>query len=344
MRARSLSIVVIFLFYALAPQAFATQSGDSPGAEYLSRQDSLGFIEQMVSKHGFDRKELDELFAAVVKRDELFELMERPAEKKPWYQYRPIFVTESRARAGLDFWKENRVWFDKAQAEFGVPPEMILAIIGVETRYGSYTGKQPVFDTLVTFAFDYPKRANFFRRQLEEFLLLTREEGMDPRQPNGSYAGAMGMPQFIASSYRAYAIDFDGDGRRDLWNSPADVIGSVANYFARHGWRDGGEVIRPASVEGTAWRAIEGGLRPRYTLAELERLGVRNSGEQVPPDTEATLIALELENGERHVLGLHNFYVITRYNHSELYAMAAWELSQLLRHMLNEQTLAQGKG
>jgi membrane-bound lytic murein transglycosylase B len=343
MRARTLSIVALFLLKALTLPAWASQQSADPGAEYLTRQDSLDFIEKMVQTHGFDRGELTEMFRGVVKRDELFELMERPAEKKPWYQYRPIFVTEGRASAGSDFWKKNEVWLERAQAEFGVPPEIIVAIIGVETRYGSYTGKQPVFDTLVTFAFDYPKRARFFQRELEQFLLLAREEGIDPREPTGSYAGAMGMPQFIASSYRAYAIDFDGDGRRDLWHSPADVIGSVANYFARHGWRNGGEVLRPASVEGSAWRALEGGLRPRYTLAEMERVGVRNTGESVPPDTEVTLIALEFEDGERHVLGLHNFYVITRYNHSELYAMAAWELSQLVRRMHHEQTLAKGE-
>lgn len=322
--ARRLPLLALLL---IAPVALATS------AEYLSRDDSLSFIDEMVDRHRFDREALRDLFGGIVKRDHLFELMERPAEKKPWYQYRPIFVTEARAQAGVEFWERHREWLEKAEARYGVPAQMIVAIIGVETRYGGYTGREPVLDTLATFAFDYPKRARFFRRELEQYLLLTREESIDPREPKGSYAGAMGMPQFISSSYRHYAVDFDGDGTRDLFDSPADVIGSVANYFARHGWRPGEPVLRPARVRGEGWRELSTGLEPRYTLAELERHGVTNAGDPVGSDEKLSFLALETEDGHRFMLGLKNFYVITRYNRSALYAMATWELSELVQRL-----------
>ena len=185
-----------------------------------------------------------------------------------------------------------------------------------------------MLEALATLAFDYPKRSAFFRSELEQYLLLTREEGIDPMTLNGSYAGAMGGPQFISSSYRRYAVDFDGDGRRDLWESDADIIGSVANYFAVHGWRNGEGIAVPASVPTERADALpEMGLKPQYSVARLRGLGVVPEGE-VTDDTLATLIELELTDGSEYWLGLHNFYVITRYNHSALYAMAAYQLSR----------------
>jgi membrane-bound lytic murein transglycosylase B len=261
-------------------------------------------------------------------RSDIIEAMRRPAEAKPWYKYRPIFVTMARTRAGVQFWRSNEALLERAEREYGVAPEIIVAIIGVETRYGGYTGKHRVLDALSTLAFGYPKRAPFFRKQLEEFLLLTREEEVDPLKAKGSYAGAMGMPQFIPSSYREYAVDFDADGKRDLWNSTADAIGSVANYFRRHGWRDGEQVTLKARVRQRPDDALaEAGLKPSLPMQRLAGMGVEVK-DSPPGDTLVSLVRLENRNGEEYWLGLQNFYVITRYNHSALYAMAVYQLSR----------------
>jgi len=229
---------------------------------------------------------------------------------------------------GVAFWHEHESTLNAVEARYGVPPQIIAGIIGVETRYGNYMGSHRVIDALTTLAFNYPPRAPFFRSELEHYFLLVREEDMDPLQPIGSYAGAMGMPQFISSSYRRFAVDFDNDGRRDLWDSPADIIGSVANYFSEHGWQRNKPVVALATVSGESYRAVlTGVLKPKHTLGEL-----RQAGAQVGPtwsdDLEATLMELETSDGVEHWVGLHNFYVITRYNHSPLYAMAVYQLGQ----------------
>lgn len=286
------------------------------------------FVTDMVEKHGFERQSLMQIMDKARFRRDIIRVMRRPAEAKPWHQYRPIFVTQSRTRGGVQFWRDHKALLERAEKEFGVAPEMIVAIIGVETRYGGNTGNYRVIDSLSTLAFGYPKRAKFFRKQLEEFLLLSREENIDSTGAKGSYAGAMGMPQFMPSSYRAYAVDFDGDGKRDLLNSTADVIGSVANYFKVHGWKTDDTVTLRARAGGANLDAlVDAGMKPSLSPQTLSKHGVEVAGE-LPENALASLIRLENKTEDEYWLGLHNFYVITRYNHSNLYAMAVYQLSQ----------------
>jgi len=294
----------------------------------LQRPELRQFIDEMVSRHDFNSAELAALFGEVDTHKRIIDAITRPAEAKPWHAYRKIFLTEKRITGGVRFWSENAELLAAAEERFGVPPEVIVAIIGVETNYGRNAGSYQVIDALTTLAFDYPKRGDFFRSELEQFLLLAREEGFDPLDPLGSYAGAMGMGQFIPSSYRHYAIDFNGDGQRDLFDSRADAIGSVANYFSVHGWRRGGEVVVPAEVEGSDYRALlDLGYKPQRRLERFPGYGVA-----IPSGFDsqqlAALIELETDDGPARWIALKNFYVITRYNHSPLYAMAVYQLSQ----------------
>lgn len=222
--------------------------------------------------------------------------------------------------------KQHHETLKRAEDEFGIPAEIITAIIGVETYYGRQSGKTQVFDSLVTLGFDYPPRSRFFLSELEQFLLLSREENVGVSDIRGSYAGAMGMPQFISSSYRHYAVDFDGDGKRDLWNNTEDVIGSVANYFKVHGWKAGGQVVVPARVNGQI-EETRNKLKPHTSISDLAGNGVFPKT-AVDDDAKATVISLKGKRGKEYWLGLDNFYVITRYNHSALYAMAVYQLSQ----------------
>jgi membrane-bound lytic murein transglycosylase B len=226
------------------------------------------------------------------------------------------------------FWGRHEDILADAEARFGVEPEYVVAIIGVETYYGRRTGSFPVLDTLTTLGFDYPPRSRFFSSELEHYLLLTREESLDPLRLKGSYAGAMGKGQFISSSYRAYAVDFDGDGQRDLWGSTRDAVGSVANYLARHGWTHRAPVTVPASARGEAYLdLLDAGLKPSLDAAALRAAGVSPA----PGDAPVALVALEAEAGTELWLGHNNFYVITRYNRSPLYAMAVHQLAQAIR-------------
>lgn len=286
------------------------------------------FVEEMATKHGFDRVGLRALLAGTRFQDDIIRAISRPAEAKPWYEYRGIFVTLARIEGGVRFWRDNEALLRRAEQEFGVAPEIIVAILGVETRYGGTTGKYRVLDALATLAFGYPPRASFFRGQLEALLLLAREEGINPAQVKGSYAGAMGLPQFIPTSYRAFAVDFDGDGRRDLLNSRADAIGSVANYFKQHGWQRGGMVTVPARTSGMGLESlVKAGMKPSLGVEELAARGVYGDA-VLPRNTLASLVRLEGRSGDEYWLGLNNFYAITRYNHSNLYAMAVFQLSQ----------------
>ena len=295
-------------------------------ADYSQRSDVQQFIDEMVEKHGFNRDELMSQLASAKKLDGVLEAIAKPAEKVlTWKEYRPIFVTSKRIRGGNKFLKQHHETLQRAEKEYGVPAEIITAIIGVETYYGRLSGKTKVFDSLVTLGFDYPPRSPFFLSELEQFLLLTREENVDVRNVRGSYAGAMGMPQFISSSYRHYAVDFDGDGKRDLWNNTADVIGSVANYFDVHGWKTGGQVVIPARINGSI-EETRNKLKPHTRIADLVAEGVIPNT-AVGDDEKATVITLKGKKGKEYWLGLDNFYVITRYNHSALYAMAVYQLS-----------------
>jgi len=306
-------------------------------ATYLQHDGVRDFIDEVSQREGFNAAELRGLFDDVERQERVLERIARPAEALPWKRYRPIFVTEARARVGAEFMRENRELLARARERYGVPAEIVTAILGVETFYGRHEGGFPVLDTLVTLAFDYPPRSRFFRSELEHFLLLAREERVDPRTAVGSYAGAMGMPQFISSSYRAYAVDFDGDGQRDLWGSRADVVGSVAAYLARHGWQPGrpvAERLQPAD-EGYR-RLLDRGLKPSVDGAELRAAGL--SPEQPLADGERVIV-VELEGSEGSELwaGWRNFYAITRYNHSPLYALAVYQLSREIRARVNEQ-------
>ncbi|HUL13497.1 MAG TPA: lytic murein transglycosylase B [Methylococcaceae bacterium] len=323
---RSASFRIFVLAIALSGLS-ASASGQEGIAD---RPEVRAFIREISGKHRLSGEALNRLFRQVVIQDKILEAIARPAEAKPWHAYRKIFLTEARIQGGLTFWDRNGAALSKARIRFGVPPEMIVAILGIETGYGQNTGNYRVVDALSTLAFDYPKRAEFFRHELEDFLLLCREEGIDPALPKGSYAGAMGMPQFMPSSYRHYAADLDGDQRRDIWGNPADAIASVANYFSVHGWQSGEPVAFPASVRGDGFfRLLGNDLKPSHRIVELRKLGVE-ARTPLPDQTRATLLELGEEEGPAYWLALHNFYVISRYNHSPLYAMAAYQLSREL--------------
>ncbi|MES9970855.1 MAG: lytic murein transglycosylase B [Candidatus Thiodiazotropha sp.] len=290
------------------------------------------FAREMASKHNFNALQIERLLNSTTFRDDIIAAITRPAESKAWHEYRPIFLKPDRIEGGVGFWQENEALLASVSQEYGVPAEIIVAIIGVETRYGKHTGRYRVIDALTTLAFGYPKRADFFRRELEEFLLLTREEGVDLESAMGSYAGAMGKPQFISSSYRQYAVDHDADGRRDLWNSNADIIASVASYFKTHGWR-ANQPITLLTKGGEGLQAfVDAGMKPSIQVGKLLAKGVRPvNGESPSPETLTSLIKLDAGDEHEFWLGLHNFYVITRYNHSNLYAMAVYQLSQEIR-------------
>jgi membrane-bound lytic murein transglycosylase B len=306
-------------------------------ANYSQRQDVKEFINEMVKKHGFDHAQLVGWMEKVEQQKTAIDAIARPAEGKPWKQYRPIFITSKRINKGVQFWKDHADVLAKAERVYGVPAEIIVAIIGVETFYGKRAGNYPVLDALTTLGFDYPienttakrrdAREKFFRKELKEFMLMAREEKVDPRKLKGSYAGAMGMPQFISSSFRAYAVDFDGDGKRDLWTNTDDAIGSVGNYFKRHGWKKGAPIVSRASVKKHSENLASKKLRPHKNIAGYKSSGI------VPLETfnaneMATLLKFDGKKGMEYWLGLNNFYVITRYNHSQLYAMAVYQLAQ----------------
>lgn len=299
------------------------------GARAALDAEQRAFVDEMVSRHGFERAELTTLLEDAQFQEGIITLITRPAESKPWYEYRAIMVTPDRVEQGVEFWQRNAKTLQRAEVEFGVPPQIITAILGIETRYGRNTGRHRVLDALFTLGFGYPRRASFFRSELEQFLLMVREERLDPRTLTGSYAGAMGRSQFMPSSFRAYAVDFDGDGRRDLWGSDADAIGSIANYLARNGWHRGEGVALPASgVDSSHRRFLEAGLKPSLTLGELAGAGIRVAADGLPADTPCSLFDLSEESGPAYWAGLQNFFVITRYNRSELYAMAVYQLSR----------------
>jgi membrane-bound lytic murein transglycosylase B len=298
---------------------------------YGSRQDVRQFVKEMVSE-GFDEAVLNDLFAQAKYKQSIIDAISRPAERTlTWNKYQDIFLTRSRVQQGLQFMHENHDVLLAAEKKYGVPVVVIASIIGVETLYGRRKGNYRVIDSLSTLAFDYPARAAFFRSELKHFLRLVREEGQDPTKPLGSYAGAMGYGQFISSSYRHYAVDFDSDGVRDIWNNPADAIGSVANYLAKHGWKSGELVTVVASkptVETTDVFNVS--LKPTSTVAKMWLIGARTAT-QLDSDTVVSPMVLTGKSGQEYWLGLQNFYVITRYNHSKLYAMAVFQLSERLR-------------
>ncbi|TBU78580.1 lytic murein transglycosylase B [Phytopseudomonas daroniae] len=307
-----------------APQAMAAN-------EYANSPQVGEFITEMTRDYGFASEQLSTLFSGVERKQAILDAISRPAERvKPWKEYRPIFITDARINKGVAFWNEHAEALARAEKEYGVPAEIIVAIIGVETSYGGNTGSYRVIDALSTLAFDYPPRAPFFRKELREFLMLTREEQVDPASLKGSYAGAMGLPQFMPSSFRAYAVDFDGDSHINIWSNPVDAIGSVASYFKRHNWQPGQPVASLATVEGEQVdQGLSTGLDPEKNVAELRALGW-SSNDELADDLPVTAFRLEGAEGAEYWIGQPNFYVITRYNRSVMYAMAVNQLSELL--------------
>jgi len=326
LKQKNLAAWLISLLGALA-------AGPGCAGDFQDDPEVRVFIDAMVKQHRFDRQQLETLFAGAKKREDILEAISRPAEKtKPWHEYRKIFLTPKRIDGGVEFWRENVDILERASRKYGVDPAVIVAIIGVETRYGANTGSYRVIDSLSTLAFAYPPRSKFFRSELEQFLILTREEHVDAGTVEGSYAGAMGYGQFIPSSYRNYAIDFNADGKRDLWDSLDDIIGSVANYFHRHGWRAGEPVAnKVTSTTPIKESQISKKLKPgKKTAGEFSREGI-TSTPPLPDKQPVALLKLEQSSGPEYWLTSNNFYVITRYNRSPLYSMAVYQLSEAIR-------------
>ena len=301
---------------------------DTPNSEALKT-----FVDKMVTEHGFEPAYIRDSLANANKNQAVLDAISRPWEAKPWYQYRPIFLTDARIEKGVEFWKEHNELLTSIEQKTGVPAHIIVAIIGVETYYGKFKGKYPVLDALYSLAFYYPPRSKFFTQELEQYFLLTREEQLPLTELKGSYAGAMGWGQFISSSYRHYAIDQDADGKRDLLNNPSDAIGSVANYFVRHGWQEGQDVAYPLqNTPEDVSKLVSKPLKYSYTWQHAKEQGISIEGDvSLSDDTKVKVFEFEQADSREYWLGLPNFYVITRYNHSPLYAMAVYQLSEAIR-------------
>ncbi len=309
------------LLFLLACWPMSVSAADLPGIPE--------FIDEMVAKHQFSRSELVTLFDGAQHRPSIIEAITKPATKKPWPEYRAIFVNPQRLKACVAFQQQYRTELQRAEDKFGVPQEIIVALIGVETLFGKNMGSYRVLDALTTLAFDYPRRAPFFRAELENYLLLLREQQLDWREVKGSYAGAIGYPQFMPSSYRKYAVDFNGNRRVDLRNEVEDAIGSVANYLREYGWQPNEPVAIPARVRGEVpLNMLEN--KTTQTLVAWAKQDVR-SEEAVAFNRSARLVRFALGSEEQFWLGFNNFDVITRYNTSDYYAMAVFQLSEALR-------------
>ncbi len=303
-------------------------------ADYPSLQQ---FIEEMVRKHGFERAYLLGLFSQAKRKQWTLDFlaksdqsMKAPPAQGSWTRYRAKFLTERHINAGVEFARRHGETLQRATRQYGVPGEYILGILAVETTFGGFVGNDRVLDALTTLGFDYQRRGPFFRQELEQYLLMTRQEGLDPARPKGSFAGAMGLGQFMPSSFLKWAVDFNGDGRRDLWD-PEDAIGSVANYFAQHGWQAGQPVTTPLSTKGKV--DLTPGLERKYFLAELQRAGLRPVG-SCQRQEPLWLLRLRHQSYDQYLVGHSNFYTITRYNQSTHYAMAVHELARTIRQRL----------
>jgi membrane-bound lytic murein transglycosylase B len=318
--------ILFFTFFSFVSSSFAD-------AALVHRKETQAFINKMVKEHHFNRKQLVATLTEAKFQPQIIESMEKPYEKKPWNVYKDLFLTPQRVQAGIEFWQANRKALERAEKEYGVPANIIVAIIGVETLYGKHQGTYRVLDALTTLAFDYPKRSPYFTRELAEFLLLCREQGVPADKYLGSYAGAMGKPQFMPSSYRFFAVDFTGNGKRDLMNSDHDAIGSVANYFHHHGWKMNGGVAQPAKISGSGYKKLAlNSKQPNYPVSRLMAAGVRPASPLIDHPTKAGLLELATQSGEEYWLAYPNFYVITRYNTSPQYALVVYLFAQQLRN------------
>ncbi|MDC0088937.1 lytic murein transglycosylase B [Porticoccaceae bacterium] len=308
-------------------------------ADYSTHPEAAEFIDSMVEKHQFTREDIVSWLSAAQYQESIVKAMSRPAEKvKPWYEYRKHFISDRRINGGVEFWQQHRETLEQAERDFGVDPAIIVSIIGVETNYGSNTGSYKVVDALSTLAFDYytytekrESRKRFFTAELENLFLLAREQKQNPLELKGSYAGAMGLGQFMPSSYRAYAVDYDSDQFVDIWTNPTDAIGSVANYFAEHKWKPGETVAVRANINSDpAEETVNKLIRPKLSLAELDQQGYKIM-QMLSPETKAFPMRFTAKYGNEYWLGMHNFYVISRYNPRTKYAMAVFQLSELIR-------------
>ncbi len=301
-------------------------------ASLAGRADVDAFIEQMVRNHGVNRDQLSATLLQADTKPSILAVFDKPSTARPWYRFRPSFVNDTLTQEGAAFWARHAALLQRASEQYGVDEAMIVAIIGIETRFGRNMGSFRVLDALATVAFDYPRRASYFQQELTAFLLLAQEERRDPTQFKGSYAGAMGWPQFMPSSFRQWAVDGDGDGQRDIWNNPADVIASVAHYFQQHGWQRGGAIVVAATApKAVADQLAQDKFNLHYSVAELRAMGVTPAA-TLDDTAKAVLFPLEVAPGEtEYWLGLQNFYTITRYNKSTLYAMAAQQLAEQIR-------------
>ena len=294
-------------------------------SSYVSRADVQQFMAALAKNDGLDPAWLKHAFQGAHKRQSVIDAITRPFEAKPWYQYQSIFVNEARISAGAAFWDQHAQLLQQAEARYGVDPDIIVAIVGVESLYGRQHGGYPVIDALSTLSFDYPPRAPFFQGELEQFLVMCREQSLDPLKPTGSYAGAMGAPQFMPDSFRIYAVDFDDDGKRDIWEDWPDIVGSVANYFHQHGWQENGLSVVPAALPKDATAPATAPT----TVGALRQAGVSLS-DGLPDDADAVLVALQQQDATEYWVGLHNFRVVTQYNKSPLYAMAVIQLANAI--------------
>ena len=307
--------MVFLSLFLLLPTAFAAKLPGIPG-----------FIDEMVAKHHFKRNELKRLFQRAQYKQSVIDAITTPATTKPWPEYRAIFVNDQRIQAGLRFWKRYRHTLRRAEKKYGVPQEIIVALIGVETMYGEHTGTYRAIDALTTLAFKYPQRADFFRSELEQYLLLARAQGFNLLGVQGSYAGALGIPLFMPSSYRKYAVDFDHDGKIDLMNDPVDAIGSVANYLKQFGWTRGQPVALRGKIGDAAHAPDQSDAR---STREWMAAGVVPESD-VQGDAKARLLDFTMPEGQEFWLAFDNFQVITRYNNSDFYAMSVYQLAEAL--------------
>jgi membrane-bound lytic murein transglycosylase B len=303
-------------------------------AQGTLRAEYESFISEMADKHSLDKGAMRRLFAQVKPLPSILRFMTAPSTSRPWYEFRKSHVGQARINGGVKFWRQHTTTLARATQTFGVPAEIIVATLGIETHYGGYTGNYRILDALATLAFDFPQRAEFFRGELEAFLLLGRETNINLVTARGSYAGAMGVPQFLPSSYRKFAVDFDGDGQRNLWKSIPDVIGSVANYYKLHQWQPGAAIVVPANVSKTPDESLTDDITPKTPIGEFRNLGIEPAT-PVNDDVLAALLPIETERGMQYRFGLKNFYVITRYNRSTNYAMAVYEIAQGIKARVN---------
>lgn len=296
---------------------------------------TIEFAREMEQRHGFNADELLDKFAQTSSNAKVLQLIKPPAspQQRSWERYRPRFLNDRRIDGGVRFWQDNRTVLARARAMYGVPEEIIVAIIGVETEYGRNTGGFRVLEALATLAFDYPRRADFFRTELEQFLLLARENNMDPLSIKGSFAGAIGIPQFMPGSQRRYAVDFDGDQRVDLSGSFDDAVGSVGRFLEQHGWQAGQPIAVAARLQGEPARElIEAGIRPTLKVGELAAQGI--SSRAGNEDNVALIDLVSPGRETEYWLGYENFYVITRYNRSSFYAMSVFQLAEEIRQRM----------